>query len=305
MSSNKYVNLAVQRVEAVLKEKKQKLPTKALTPLSTGYRPELDISEELKDKDITSYQEYISMLRWVVEIGRINIMVEVSMMLSHLACPREGHLKEVLRIFAYLKAYPKRTLAFNPRQPPIDQRRFIAHDWYDFYKDAVEAIPEKLPPPVGKSVSIHCFVDASHADNQANRQSQTGILIFLNRAPIIWYSKKQKTVKTATFGSKIIAMQIAVEVIQGLRFKLRTFGVPIEGPADVFCDNKAVTKAARNPESTLAKKHNSVAYHKVRESVAMKMIRVAWEDTKYNLANLLTKVKARVDRERLIDRFMY
>ena len=100
-------------------------------------------------------------------------------------------------------------------------------------------------------------------------------------------------------------MKTAVEMIQALQFKLRSFGVPMEGPADVYCDNEAVTKAACNPDVTLAKKHNAVAYHKVREAVAMGMIRVAWEPTETNLADLLTKIKTRAQREPLIDAFMY
>lgn len=102
-----------------------------------------------------------------------------------------------------------------------------------------------------------------------------------------------------------MALKIATELIQGLRYKLRTFGIPIDGPSDVYCDNEAVTKACINPDVTLAKKHNAVAYHKCREAVAMRMIRVAYEPTGTNLSDLLTKFKTRTDRERLIDAFMY
>ena len=130
-------------------------------------------------------------------------------------------------------------------------------------------------------------------------------MIFINSVPIIWYSKRQATVETSTFGSEFIALKAAVEMIQGLRLKLRSFGLLIDGPTDIFCDNEAVTKAARQPQSTLSKKHNAVAYHKVRECVAMNMCRVAWEDTNTNLSDILTKTKARVDCERLIDCFMY
>jgi hypothetical protein len=86
---------------------------------------------------------------------------------------------------------------------------------------------------------------------------------------------------------------------------LRTFGIPIDGPSDVYCDNEAVTKACINPDVTLANKHNAVAFHKCREAVAMHMIRVAHEPTASNLADILTKCKTRADRERLIDSFMY
>ncbi len=168
-----------------------------------------------------------------------------------------------------------------------------------------EPIPENLPRPRGGLVTTHCFVDASHADNKANRCSQTGILIFLNRLPVIWYSKRQNTVESSTFGSEMVALKTAVEMIQGLRFKLRSFGVPIQGPADVFCDNEAVTNAAKKPEVTLSKKHNSVAWHIVRQASAMKMCQLAWEPTSTNLADLLTKTKTRAEREAIIDRFMY
>ena len=102
------------------------------------------------------------------------------------------------------------------------------------------------------------------------RRSQSGILLFVNRAPILWYSKRQNTVETSTFGSKFVAMRIgAVELIEALRYKLRMFGVPIEGSTNVFCDNEAVTKNAIYPESTLkTKKHNAIGYHRTREAVA-------------------------------------
>jgi hypothetical protein len=60
--------------------------------------------------------------------------------------------------------------------------------------------------------------------------------MFLNRAPIIWFSKAQNTVETSTFGSEFRAMRIAVELIESLRYKLRMFGIPTEGPANTFCE---------------------------------------------------------------------
>ena len=53
-----------------------------------------------------------------------------------------------------------------------------------------------------------------------------------------------------------------------LRYKLRMFGVPVDGPADVYGDNAGVVKNASVPESMLSKKHNAINYHAVREAVA-------------------------------------
>jgi hypothetical protein len=85
-----------------------------------------------------------------------------------------------------------------------------------------------------------CFVDADHAGCQVTRRSHTGVLIYVNRAPILWYSKRQNTVETSTFGSKYVAARIAVEMIEGLSYKLRMMGIEVDGPTTVLCDNQSV-----------------------------------------------------------------
>ena len=118
-----------------------------------------------------------------------------------------------------------------------------------FYRGAKESIPGDAPEPRGNIVSTHYFVDADHAGNRIPRRSQTGILLFCSCAPIQWYSKRQNTAETSTFGSEFVAMRITVELIEALRYK--PFGNPIAGPTNVFCDNEAVTKNTIHPESTL------------------------------------------------------
>jgi hypothetical protein len=55
-----------------------------------------------------------------------------------------------------------------------------------------------------------CFVDADHAGYRVTRRSHTGVLIFVNRAPILWFSKRQNTVEASTFGSEFIVAKTAV-----------------------------------------------------------------------------------------------
>ena len=75
-----------------------------------------------------------------------------------------------------------------------------------------------------------------------------------------------------------------------LRYKLRMFGVPVDGPADVYYDNAGVVKNASVPELMLSKKHNAINYHAVREAVVAGILRVGKEDGETNLADLLTKI---------------
>ena len=97
-----------------------------------------------------------------------------------------------------------------------------------------------MPKPRGKITSTHCFVGANRAADKVTRHSQTGILIFCNRYPILCYSKRQNSVVSSTFGSEFMALKNAVELVTAIRYNLRIFGVPVDGPTDMFCDNEAV-----------------------------------------------------------------
>ena len=97
-------------------------------------------------------------------------------------------------------------------------------------------------------------------------------------------------------------MRIGIEMIEALRYKLRMFGAPIDGPANIFGDNKAVVNNATVPTSTLKKKHNAISYHRVREAVAAGILRIAKVHTSENLADLLTKPLAGIALKNLIQR---
>ena len=140
-------------------------------------------------------------------------------------------------------------------------------DWRDFYGDVTEELPPNMPKPRGQPVVVSCSVDANHAGNVTTRRSHTGILIYVENAPIIWFSKRQNTVESSSFGSAFVALRAVKDMVVAIRYKLRRFGVPIDGPANMFCDNNGVVKNTTIPESMLAKKHNAINYHAICEAV--------------------------------------
>jgi hypothetical protein len=303
MSSAKYVKEAVKTVKARLKESGYKFH-KRLSDInyspkqpfsSTSYAPELDTSEECTDNEASLYQNMIGILRWAIELGRIDIAYEVSILSRYLAAPRTGHLLQCIHIFKYLEIHCENKLAFDHAKLNIGYAagkspEEIKQRMRSYYKDADDELPPNMPEPRGKSVQINVFVDASpHAGDKLTRRSQTGILLYCNMAPIIWYSKKQNTIETSTFSSELVALRIASEMVTSLRYKLRMFGVELDGPANIFCDNESAYKSVSNADSRLKKKHNSICYHKVRECVAAGILTVMKEDTNTNLADILTK----------------
>ena len=96
-------------------------------------------------------------------------------------------------------------------------------------------------------------------------------------------------------------MRILVEMLIALRYKLRMFGVRIDGPCNVFCDNESVTKSTMRAESTLKKKHLSIAYHQSREAVACGVMLVFHKRSPSNHADLFTKVLNHIDRKRIMN----
>jgi hypothetical protein len=263
-----------------------------------GYQPEMDVSKLLNEEDTNHYQQHIGVLRWAVELGRIDICGEVSMMAAYCAAPRAGHMDAVMHIFAYLKSHERSKLVLDPKY--LKHEPVKAPQWTDFYKDAAEILPPDMPEPLGKEVQMTTFLDSDHAGDKVTRRSRTGVIVFLNSAPIVWYSKKQNSIESSTFGSEFTAMKTGVEITEGLRYKLRMMGVPLEGPTHVKADNMSVVKNSSIPESMLKKKSNSIAYHYVRERAAQGAVSISYEPTGTNVADMLTKIQPGPVRKRLV-----
>ena len=165
-----------------------------------------------------------------------------------------------------------------------------------------------MPRPRGRSVVTTAFVDSSHGANKVTRRSHSGHILFVNRAPVKWFSKRQQTVETSAFSSEFIALKHCIEDIEHLRFKLRMFGVPFdyEQPETrILCDNEGVVKNTSKVESTLNKKHSAVAYHFARWNVAAKVCLVAWVPTAENLADAMTKRLPAAKRDYLFGNWTY
>ena len=86
----------------------------------------------------------------------------------------------------------------------------------EMYPDAVEDLPPKSPLPRGNPVKINCFVDSDYVRDKFALTLQTGILLDLNSAPIIWYYKFQNKVKISTFVSEFFALRLSSELVISL-----------------------------------------------------------------------------------------
>lgn len=131
--------------------------------LPTGYRPEMDILEELNVRGANQFQELIGILRWMVKLSWIEIAMPVALLSSFLALPRWGHQEVAYHIFASLKLHDWSKIVFDYAKIDWDSGKFKHVDWSDFYLDAATYMPPNVPEVQGQSVQINCFMDAGHA----------------------------------------------------------------------------------------------------------------------------------------------
>ena len=292
MSAKTYIKNVTERIEKVMECTLKNYGS----PMETGDHPEMDESDLLLATEIPIYQMLLGCAQWAVTLGRFDIQYATNTLARFNTMPRQGHLQRCLRIFGYLKHNNKARIVFDPSNPNLDAMNFQDHDWTDIYPFAEEYISNNMPTPKCEhAVSITAYVDASHATDLITRRSVTGYIIFIGKSIIKWYSKRQNTVETSTYGSELVAMRIALEAILEIRYKLRSMGIKIEPTSTILCDNMSVIYNTQFPTSSLKKKHNAVAFHKVREAIAAGIIKTAHIPSNANLSDILTKPKGPAD----------
>ena len=167
----------------------------------------------------------------------------------------------------------------------------MKHDWsYTVCCKMLRKLSQQLPQASWQiSHTTTTTFDANLLHSLATGESLTSCLPFCNRTPSDWYSKKQATVETATYGSDFVAAKTATEQIMDLRYTLSYLGVPTKSKSYMFGDNRSVVTSATLPHSTLSKRHNILAFHRVREAIAAKIIDFHWIQSEYNLSDILSK----------------
>jgi hypothetical protein len=286
MAPEKYIERLIQSYEQMFGKK----PTlKVYSPLEKNDHPELDDSELLDRTGIEQYQSLLGSLQWAISLGHFDIATAVMTMSSFRVAPRQGHLQRLQRICGYLAKMRHGTIRFRTHEPNYSDLPTKEHDWFSIYGNVTEILPDDAPDPLGKQVVFTHYVDANLFHNALTGHSVTGILHMMNGTPIDWYSKKQATVETATYGSEFVAARTCVEQIVDLRNTLRYLGIPVHEQSYMFGDNESVVNSSSIPHAKLHKRHTALSFHRVREAVASKYIRFHFLPGACNPADILSK----------------
>ena len=257
--------------------------------MDPDYHPEIDELPLLIPEMGTKYCMLVGSALWATVLGRFDIMYATSTFARYNALPREGHLNGMIRLFGYLKNHSKAKLVFDTQDFAGETADEVAHSWNELYPNAREELPPDMTIPKMKPISVTAIYDASHAPCLVTRRSVTGIVLMLNNTIIRCTSKRQNTVETSSYGAEMIAGRLAVEQVMDMRYKLRMLGVPIENASVLLGDNQSAITSCSIPSSNLKKKHNAIAYHRIREAVAAGIVTLKYIISGSNLADSLTK----------------
>ena len=269
------------------------LPKEYHAPMEKGDQPELDESELCSPEDIRKFQSLIGAVQWTISLCRFDVVHAVMSLGRFRTAPRVGHLERLKRLCGYLRKRAHGAIRFRtgiPNHEGTYGAEPVKYDWMEtVYGTPVEEIDPRAPTPKGNKVRTTTFCDANLMHDVVTGRSASGIQDFLNQTPIDWFGKRQNQVETATYGSEFMVARQAVERLIDLRHTLRSFGVPLDGPAWMFGDNKSVVTSSTIPHSTLSKRWNALSYHRVREAVAAGWLRFEHMPGTENPADIFTK----------------
>ena len=287
-SAKTYLKNVIDKIEKVVGH----LRTYTI-PMDPEYHPELDESAMVVGNDISIYRMLIGSAIWAITLGRVDIVYATTMLARYNNGPREGHLDAMKKLFGYLKGHLKGKIVYDTRELDTSKATFLEIDklnWVRMYGENLEEeLPPDMPEPLMREIQITIYFDASFGSDLLTRRSVTGMIVFINGTPVRWYCKKQNTVETATYGSELVAGRIACETAIEYRYKARMMGLKIKGPVLLLGDNMSVIQNCSLPSSMLKKKHNAIAYHRIRECVAMGIVRLGHVGSDNNLSDICTK----------------
>jgi hypothetical protein len=186
--------------------------------------------------------------------SRSDIMLSLCMCARFQADPKEGHLRVVKRIMRYLVYTHKFGL------------------WY----------------PKGSIFDLIGYSDADWAACKIDRKSTLGTCQFLGRSLVSWASKKQNSVALSTAEAEYIAAGHCCAQLLWMRQSLRDYGYKLS-KVPLLCDNESAIHMADNPIEHSRNKHIDIRYHFLRDHQQRGDIKIAYVNTKNQLADIFTK----------------
>nr|GEX38788.1 copia protein [Tanacetum cinerariifolium] len=216
-------------------------------------KDKLDLDQNGTLVDARKYRSMIGALMYLTS-SRPNIVHATCLCARYQAKPTEKHLKEVKRIFRYLRGTVNTSL------------------WYT--KDS--------------GFELTGFSDADYAGCKDSFRSTSGGTQFLGEKLVSWSLKKQDCTALSTAEAEYVSLSACCAQVFWMQTQLKDYGF-IFKKIPIYCDLKSAIDISCNPVQHSRTKHIAVHYHFIKEHVEKGTIKLYFVKTDYQLADIFTK----------------
>lgn len=255
--------------------------SKINTPLAKGFESNGNLkSKNLNPSEHHEYRSIIGAILYIARMARPDISFAVSFLSKYLSTPTQAHLKAAQRVLQYLIQTSNNGIKYSKKGLDVKFKDFR-------YVDKTNDVTLK-DYDERTEFRITVITDASWGNHIEDRRSQAGYIVLLNNNIVAWNSKRLKTV--ADSSSEAEYMAITEGIKEGIFIKniLQNMGFKI-GYINLCCDNMAALTLSSHNTLHQRTKHIDIRYHKIRQYVDNKDIKLNYINTKDNIADLMTK----------------
>ncbi|GJU20750.1 retrovirus-related pol polyprotein from transposon TNT 1-94 [Tanacetum coccineum] len=217
------------------------------TPLAT--KPNLDVDLSGEPVDQSDYRSKIGSLMYLTS-SRPDLVQAVCYCARYQARPTQKHLKEVKRIFKYLKGTINMGL------------------WY----------------PKDSGFELTAFSDADHAGCLDTRKSTSGGIQFLGDKLVSWMSKKQNCTAMSSAEAEYVALSASCAQVMWMRTRLKVYGFNYNKILLYYDSQSAIAISCKAVQHSHTK-HIHTRYHFIKEQVENDIIKLYFVRTEYQLAD--------------------
>nr|GEW80486.1 copia protein [Tanacetum cinerariifolium] len=216
-------------------------------------KDKLDLDQNGTPVDATKYRSMIGALMYLTS-SKPNIVHATCLCAQYQAKPTEKRLKEVKRIFRYLRGIVNTGI------------------WYK--KDS--------------GFELTGFLDADYAGCKDTFKSTSGRAQFLGEKLVSWSIKKQDCTMLLTAKAEYVSLSACCDQFLWMRTQLTDYGFDFN-KIPIYCDSKSAVAISCNLVQHSRTKHIAVRYHFIKEHVEKGTIELYFVKTDYQLADLFTK----------------
>jgi hypothetical protein len=202
------------------------------------------------------YRSLVGSLLYVATGTRPDIAFAVCQLSRHLEQPSEEHWNTAIRVLCYFKSTATKGICYQGKSGELE---------------------------------LSAYTDADWASNKENRRSTSGIMVMINKSPVIFKSKLQQSVALSTAEAEYVVLSLCIQEVLWTKNLLSEMKIKIDYPVIVHEDNQSAIAIAKNDGYQSRAKHINICYYFVRDQVKAKSIDLQYIETKFQLADFLTK----------------